>query len=216
MDITRLMSVIKNRAVKVYDYNGVLLNVEGFRAYVRHMFPELARDYYDKGSKDIELKRKLKPTITTLFEQATAEGAYPVGLMPHARERLLEDKDLGYEVAVFTTVNEKLVHEHLGKFQIHPFIDTVISLDELVSVYHLGRAVKEDHQTFLCLMEMLAAQGFHTFRSYTDDTQQRIEAAVAANAQRGERPRFERIYLLGKCSSEGNGFSAVKDLLEVA
>ena len=95
--------------VKVYDWNGTLVTVEGFRTLLRETEPELFDNYYNKGKDDPNIRRQFKPRITEIFEDANIHGLYPVELHTHVRERLELDKQQGYARAIFSTVPEAVL-----------------------------------------------------------------------------------------------------------
>ena len=202
--------------LKVYDYNGVLVSVDGFKEFLRENHPQIYDIWVVQGAVDPEVKRAAKGRVNELFETANREGSYPISLMPHVKGRLQLDNDQGYQVAVFTTCTRELVEEKTRELGIRPCIHHIISLDELISIYNIEGAIKEDPRTFAFLMEHLSRTGAD-LRSYADDSEIRIQAMMQAKKVRSSegKPVFENAYWLAstKDPSEKQGYRIINDIM---
>ena len=191
--------------VKIYDWNGTLITVEGFRAWVREAHPALAADFYGL---DQDVRKAATPDLKRVFEDASNRGLYPCELFPNVAKRLEQDRQEGYARVVFSTVNQDTLDRQMCNFGIRQNIDRIVSLDEVKQDGNLLDAVKEDPRVYGHLVTML---GVARARAYTDDTPARAVAAVTAGV-------FDKVYLFDPENKAklGEGYALIDDLMKAA
>ncbi len=210
-----------DKAVRVYDYNGVIASVDGLRAWFQQTHPQLWHRYKVEGAKDPAVLREVLPQVQALYEQATTQGLYPVSLMPSVQERLMRDACQGYGRIIFTSVPKAVTERQIAELGIASSIDELVTLSEIQNTFNLGNAVKEDPIVFCGLAEYLTQQGVGEMLSYVDDTEKRVISAVAAHRQLISEGRrgINRIYHFDtKLAVEkelADGYEKINNLLQI-
>ncbi|MCK4589441.1 MAG: hypothetical protein KAT77_03295 [Nanoarchaeota archaeon] len=210
------------KKTKVYDWNGVLITVDGFKDWLRETDPELFNDYFVKGEENKELKRKVRPQLLALYEDATNQGLYPVDLLPNVNERLEQDEREGYVRTIFTSSPRKIINFKLQDLSLTGKVDEVIVLDDIITEFGLQGAMKEDPVIFKSLIDFILKHNIGQPATYTEDSQKRLESALEANRILSWEGRkgFERIYLFDPKAEQavtaGKGYTKVNDLLLVS
>lgn len=188
---------MKSRKIKTYDWSNTLVSIEDFLEYLKKQYPDLHHEYFVAGAVDKELKRKLKTAVTSIYEEATRKGFYRIAIFPDVVERLKLDKQQKYARTIFTSIPKDVLEMQLNETGIRKEIDEVILLDDIAREFNMQDMIKEDPKTFCQLAYFLKNQGFQTLESYTDDSHQRIIAAMDANemlAIDGQKG-FNKLYL---------------------
>ncbi len=217
-----LSSIMANKSeLKVYDYNGVIVGVDGFRQWFKENHPEVWHQYKVVGSNNPEVLRAVMPQVQGIYEQATINDLYLVSLLPSVQERLERDAAQGYARTLFTSVPREVTERQLERLGIAGSIDALVTLSDIQMVCGLGNAVKEDPAVFYGLVEYCARQGIGTVTSYTDDTEKRVLSAVNAHRQlqTDGRQGIDRIYHFDEKMPEDkvicNGYEKIRSLLSV-
>ncbi len=180
---------------RVYDWNGVLITVDGFWRYLQEHHSDVYDAYKVRGDRDPEVKRAVRPRLLEIYEAATLEGLYPVELIPHVHERLASDREQGLLRTIFTSAPRVTIERQLGELGVS--VDQVVVLADIQREFGLSAAIKEDPAVFEALARYLPKRGMGTPVSYVDDAVNRIKAAVQANSRLRDTGNQElgRLYL---------------------
>ncbi len=191
--------------VKIYDWNGTLVTVDGFRRWVRDTNLALAVRFYDSGQEE---RTAATQDIKKIFEYASNEGLYPVELFPGVAERLQQDQKEGYQRLVFSTISPDTLNKQAQALGIRDKIDQIIPLDDVLKYGNIVGAVKEDPRVYAHLVQML---GLEKAQAYTDDTPARAVAAAESRA-------FNKVYLFDpkNAAKPGEGYSVIDNIFKAA
>ena len=206
------------RQTKVYDAQGVLLDLRGAKAWFRENHPELFQGYFIDGDKDKELKRKLRPRVVELNNHATENGLYPISPIEGSAERLKEDGEQGYHRVIFTSTPKKRIELQLDEVGLLNSVDRIVTLYDIREALGLGSIMKEDPSTYEHLARALQRNDLD-LKTYTDDGLPRVLSAVEANQalKAREEPGLGRIYHFDPKATpeQKDGYRVITSLADV-
>jgi FMN phosphatase YigB (HAD superfamily) len=206
---------------RVYDWMGTLLDMAGMDSYMRKHHAELYQAYGEAKARKSPDLAALRNQIIPLYEHAAENGLFPIALYADAKPRLEQDRKEGYVTTLFTGSPKGVLHDQLKELGLDRLVDETVVLDDLRRQDGLTDLTKEDPRIFEGLCQHLAIH--HDLRNldlYVDDTQGRVEAAVAANLcmqARGHRG-FGRIYHLDRriiAPRRGEGYRRIASLKDI-
>ena len=169
------------KKLKLYDWNGTLVTLDGLRAYFEEHHAQLWHEYKILGDRDPELKKKHLPRMMELVEYATQNDLYPVNVMPRAVERLQADQTEGFRRVVFTSISRELLRKQSRELGIANLVDEVITLEDMKQEFGLEGVTKESPETYQALVQFLQQHNLGICETYTDDGKPRIITAVEVN-----------------------------------
>lgn len=210
------------KQTKVYDYAGVLADISGWKRFFETNHPTLYYQYILVGDSNISLKRKIRPKVIDIYENAVEQGLFKMPLFSEAKDRLREDQRSGYVTSLFTSSpREPLVHQ-LQENGLGNFIDEIVILDDIREEFQLQGLMKEDPAIFEALMKHLQTNlMLNVLLSYTDDTIGRVNSVVQANTNLAEQgiQGFQTIYHLDKKAPEAvverKGYTTINSLFSI-
>lgn len=176
--------LIEKSKIKVYDANGVIFNMKEWNAYFESINPKLYKRWaYFKvqpklSDEELQEKAELKPTVVSLYEDATNKGLYEMSLMPNIEERLVEDLEQGYATMTLTTMNKDALDFMLKKNKISDLIDYPLTLSVLEEKTGYDNLKKEDPAAFSALKAYVSGYKIGVIETYCDDQLSIVNAAA--------------------------------------
>src|SRR3989344_1250185 len=89
---------------KVYDYNGPIMDIEGFWDFLKKNDMDLYHNYKVIGDQDQEVKIRFKPRVFEIYEDALNRGLFPAVMTPNVVQRLEADLNGGFYPLIFTSI----------------------------------------------------------------------------------------------------------------
>tara|TARA_Y100000310_G_C20695819_1_gene825624 strand:- start:2785 stop:3450 length:666 start_codon:yes stop_codon:yes gene_type:complete len=216
------MSISQDRSktLKLYDWNGVGIDIDEFWRLLEEKESELFHNYRVLGKTDVALKQEYKPAVMAKMREWEGSGELVYPAIPGFQDRIDADLNEGYRIGIFTSMDmDDLERQANGAgLSLKEFI--ILNLSEAIKEGNLPEKIsKESPEVFAQTRLSFQSRDIRRIVTYVDDAEERIMAAASANAVNNNAPQFESLYHFSPkfniAEEQKDGFYRINDISRV-
>ena len=203
---------------RIYDWAGVLIDISGWKKFFEEQHTALYHQYEVKGKVDLALRKKVRPQVLEIYEDAVANARFDAPLFNEAITRLYRDRESGSQVYIFTSSPPAPFEKQIESFGIGYLVNEAIFLEDIQKRFGNVPLTKEEPAIFKEMLEYLVGKHRTQWATYVDDSLPRVEAAVKGRTMSPAGNHLNAVYHLDRKAektSAGNGYITINSLLSI-